>query len=141
MFEEEMKLGIETAVRVGAATAPGLGPVRAKVEVALKRVDARLVEVSRLKQDLRTRRMELRCLLNRSDAKGARPAHAPGLLIAACSEAVNAHPDGLTSAEVVDWLRKNRPDLKTKAVPAVLLRNVENGRLIRDAQGRYRLTP
>ncbi len=139
MFEEEMKHGVKAATRVDAEKT--LMPAREDLELALRIVDARLDEVMRQRQELTARRAELQSLLHRSDASRPKPAHTPGMLITACSEAVNAHPQGLKSAEVVAWLRQNRPDLKTNAIPAVLLRSVENGRLICDAQGRYRLTP
>lgn len=139
MIDEDLKqkmqrLALETAEKNAA-----LRNARQEADLSIKQLDAQLEELSDWQDKLIAQRQELLMLLGRSGPAQRDRRQAPGSLIAAYTEALKANLTGLTSTEIVAWLDKNRPELKTTSIPAVLSRGVDDGRLLRDNRGRYRL--
>ena len=139
MIDEDLKqkmqrLALETAEKNAA-----LRNARQEAELTIKQLDGQLEELSDWQDKLIAQKQELLRLLGRPDPVKRERRQAPGTLIAAYTEALKANSTGLTSTEIVSWLDKNKPELKTTSIPAVLSRGVDDGRLLRDDRGRYRL--
>lgn len=139
MIDEDLKqrmqrLALETSEKNAA-----LRNARQEAELTIKQLDAQLEELSDWQDKLIAQKQELLRLLGRPEPVQRERRQAPGTLIAAYTEALTANSKGLTSTEIVTWLDKNKPELKTTSIPAVLSRGVDDGRLLRDDRGRYRL--
>ena len=113
---------------------------RAKGE--LKSVEEQLIELDKIIKSLNEYREQLLPILGRPNSESPKPAkkQKPGLLIGVYCEALREHPEGLTSSETVDWAKKNRPEVKTSSLPAVMSRGFTDGKLTKKGS-RFFLNP
>lgn len=139
MIDEDLKQKMQRLAREAAEKDAALRNARQEAELSIKQLDAQIEELSEWQDKLIIQKQEFLRLLGRPEPVQRERRQARGSLIAAYTEALEASTTGLTSTEIVDWLDKNKPDLKTTAIPAVLSRGVDDGRLLRDERGRYRL--
>jgi hypothetical protein len=139
MIDEDFKQKMERLAFEAAEKDAALRNARQEAELSIKQLDVQIEELSRLQDKLNAQKHELLKLLGRPDPVQRGRRQPRGSLIAAYTEALKASTTGLTSNEIVSWLGKNKPELKTGAIPAVLSRGVDDGRLLRDDRGCYRL--
>lgn len=139
MIDEDLKQKMQRLAREAAEKDAALRNARQEAELSIKQLDAQIEELSDWQDKLIIQKQEFLRLLGRPEPVQRERRQARGSLIAAYTEALEASTTGLTSTEIVDWLDKNKPDLKTTSIPAVLSRGVDDGRLLRDERGRYRL--
>jgi hypothetical protein len=139
MIDEDLKQKMQRLAREAAEKDAALRNAQQEAELSIKQLDAQIEELSDWQDKLIIQKQEFLRLLGRPEPVQRERRQARGSLIAAYTEALEASTTGLTSTEIVDWLDKNKPDLKTTSIPAVLSRGVDDGRLLRDERGRYRL--
>ena len=139
MIDEELKQKAQKLHLASLEKETAFRNARQEVELALEGLDAQIKELSDMMHDLNAKRQELRKLLGRPDSSSKQKRQAPGTLIKAYTEALKSNPHGMTSPEVVAWLKTNKPELKTTSIPAVLSRGLVEGNLQKDDLGRYRL--
>ena len=139
MIDEELKQKAQRLALERAEKSAALENAKQEVELSLNQLDAQIEELADMQKKLIADKQELLALLGRPDPLKLRKRQAPGTLIKAYTEALKASPQGMTSTEVVAWLKKNRPELKTVSIPAVLSRGLDEGRLQKDDQGRFKL--
>lgn len=139
MIDEDLKQKMQRLAHEAAEKDAALRNARQEAELSIKQLDAQIAELSDWQDKLIAQKQEFLRLLGRPEPVQRERRQARGSLIAAYTEALAASTTGLTSTEIVDWLDKNRPELKTSSIPAVLSRGVDDGRLLRDDRGRYRL--
>lgn len=139
MIDEDFKQKMQSLAMEAAQKDAALRNARQEAERSIKQLDAQLEELTDWQGKLIAQKQELLRLLGRPGTAQRERRQAPGTLIAAYTEALKANPTGLTSTEIVAWLDKNKPELKTTSIPAVLSRGVDDGRLLRNNRGCYRL--
>ena len=139
MIDEELKQKAQRLALERAEKSAALENAKQEVELSLNQLDAQIEELADMQKKLIADKQELLALLGRPDPLKQRKRQAPGTLIKAYTEALKTSPQGMTSTEVVAWLKKNRPELKTVSIPAVLSRGLDDGRLQKDDQGRFTL--
>ena len=139
MIDEDLKQKMQRLAREAAEKDAALRNARQEAELSIKQLDAQIEELSDWQDKLIIQKQEFLRLLGRPEPVQRERRQARGTLIAAYTEALKANPTGLTSTEIVAWLDKNKPELKTTSIPAVLSRGVDDGRLLRDNRGCYRL--
>jgi hypothetical protein len=103
--------------------------VRAEAQLELERV---IAEIEKLEE----RREGLESFLNINDSD-KRLQH--GTIRNLCFEILSRYPEGLTSSQMKDIIEKERPGMRLASVPASLSYQTAQGRLSRDAMGRYTL--
>lgn len=108
---------------------------------ARERYETIQVEIERLSQRLDQLKSDRDALAKELGivASGGRERQARGLLPQACLNALMANPSGLTSAQVVEWIKRNEPEVKPGAAPAVLSRMRTKGEIRKSPTGYYSL--
>lgn len=140
MIDEGLKQKMQRLASERAEKTAALENARQEAELSLKQLDAQIEELAALQHKLIADKQELLVLLGQIvPGKKIKKRQARGTLIFAYTEALKANPKGMISAEVVAWVQKNMPDIETRSIISVLSRGVDDGRLHKDDQGRFRL--
>lgn len=140
MIDEDLKQKMQRLASERADKTAAFENARQEAELSLKQLDAQIEELADLQHKLVAEKHELLSLLGQVvHGKKIKKRQARGTLIRAYTEALKANPKGMISAEVVEWVQKNIPDINTQSIISVLSRGVDDGRLQKDDQGRFRL--
>lgn len=139
VIDEDIKQKAQRLLHASAEKDAALRNAQQEVELGLKQLDAHIQDVSNILNELNAQKQELLKLLGRPDPLKKPKRQEPGSLITAYTDALTSNPQGMKSREIVAWLQKNRPELKTTSIPAVLSRGIDDGRLKKDEQGRFHL--
>lgn len=105
----------------------------------LAQIEARIDELKESLEAIEIKRDQLCDFLGIQSQDGSNERLAHGALKELCFEALKGSTEGMRSGDVKAWIAMKHPSIKISSVPATLSRQVEQGLLVRDSLGRYRL--
>ncbi|MEJ1156927.1 hypothetical protein [Prosthecomicrobium sp. N25] len=107
--------------------ARGEASMREDALAELERINAEIESLEQKKESL-----EALLGLEDSSTRAGR-----GQIVQLCLRALSSASEGMTSAEVRDWIEADAPGTRLQSVPSTLSRLINQGRLRRDEAGRY----
>lgn len=110
--------------------------IQQRAKQRLSAIESEMADLSARMEILNSERNEL------SQALGLKPTQqgtrqARGVLPNACLNALLANPEGLTSAQVVEWISQHEPDVKPGSAPAILSRMWTSGLVKKSPMGYF----